>query len=144
MEFLLKNDNIDILLNVIYEEKLLNMFISYNKLNLENMEISENNFLEVDKICEFKYKINQKNSKNLGNNLPIIVNPKEFEDEFYDLLILVPKKDIFEKIIIFKAYMIKIGSNKIWHEILEIRDDFDKNKNFYLDGIKYFLTINNN
>ena len=139
LESLLKNDNNDILFNIIYEEKLLNMFISYNKLNLENMEIPENNFLEVDKICEFKYKINQKNSKNLGNNLPIIINPKEFEDEFYDLLILVPKKDIFEKIIIFKAYMIKIGSNKIWHEILEIRDDFDKNKNFYLDGIKYFF-----
>ena len=35
--------------------------------------------------------------------------------------------------------MIKIGANKIRHEIEEIRRDFVKNEKFYLDGIKYFF-----
>ena len=138
LNFLLKNDNMDYLINGIYEEKLLNTLITYNKLNLENLKTSENNLLEIEKICEFKYKIYKKISKNLDNKLPIIINQTNYRGEFYDLLVLIPKKDI-EGNIIFTAYMIQIGTNKTKAQIEEIKSDFDNNKKEYLDGISIFI-----
>ena len=138
LKFLLTNDNKDYLINGIYEEKLLTTLISYNKLKLENMKTTENNLLEVDKICEFKYKFYKKISKKLENNLFIIINQKNYRGELYDLLVLIPKKDN-KGDIIFTAYMIQIGTNKTGSQINEIKNDFDDNKKNYLLGINTFI-----
>lgn len=138
LEFLLKNDNKDFLINGIYEEKLLNLIISYNKLNLENMKTIENNLLEVDKIYNFKYKINKKTDKKIDNHLPIIIGQKIFTGELYDLLVLIPINDK-EGNILYSAYMIQIGTNKTGTQIREIKNDFDDNKKKYLTGITTFV-----
>ena len=137
IKFLLSNDNADFLINGIYEEKLLTTLISYNKLNLENMNNSENNLLEVTKLSEFKNKKFGKTNKKIDKTLPIIITQEIFLGEFYDLLILVPNKlnDIYN----FTGYMIQIGTNKTKYEIEDIKSDFNQNKKNYISGIKKFV-----
>ena len=138
LQYLLKNDNKDYLINGIYEEKLLSTLISYNKLNIDNMKTSENNLFEVSKICQLKFKIFKKTSKKFDNGLTIIINQENFKGELYDLLILIPKK-VNEGNFIYSAFMIQIGTNKTGSQIMEIKNDFDDNKNNYLEGIKLFI-----
>ena len=140
LDFLLKNDNKDYLINGIYEEKLLTELISYNKLNLSNIGTKENNLLEVIKICELKDKIYKKTSNKIETNSPIIITQEKFTGELYDLLVLVPKKDNEE--ITYIAYMIQIGTNKPENKIVKIKSDFNENKKNYSSGIEKFIDNN--
>lgn len=137
LKFLLSEDNKDFLINGIFEEKLLNTLISYNKLNLKNMNTPENNLLEIKKICEFKYKNIEKTKKNIETHSPIIITQENFRGEFYDLLALIPKKENEEYI--YTAYLIQIGTNKTKSQIDAILDDFKPNEKNYLDGIRKYL-----
>ena len=140
LDYLFKNDNKDYLINSIYEEKLLTELISYNKLNLSNMETKENNLLEVKKICELKDKIYKKTSNKIETKSPIIITQEKFTGELYDLLVLVPTKDNEE--ITYIAYMIQIGTNKPENKIVEIKTDFKENRKKYSSGIKNFIDNN--
>ena len=144
LKFLLSCDNKDFLINGIYEEKLLCTLISYNKLNLKNMDTSEDNLLEVDKISEIKDKKFKKINHKIDKALPIIITQKIFLGEHYDLLILIPntKNDKNEIKYNYTAYMIQIGTNKPKNNIDIIQKDFNDNKKKYISGIKAFIDNN--
>ena len=140
LSFLLENDNKDYIINGIYEEKLLTQIISNNKMKLKNLEISENNLLEVNKICELKDKKYEKTSQKINIDSSIIITQSTFLAPLYDLLILVPEK--YNDKIVHIAYMIQIGTNKPENKIKEIESDFNPNKTKYISGIKKLIDNN--
>ena len=140
INYLLSEENKDFLITGIYDEKLLSTFISYNKLNLKNLETSESNLLEINKISELKNNNVEKTNNKIESGLPIIITQEDFLEELYDLLILIPKKEI--EVILYNAYMIHIDSNNNKQEIDEIKDDFDKDKENYSSGINKFIGNN--
>ena len=140
LQFLLKNDNRDYIINGIYEEKLLIQLISNNKFNLKNFGISENNLIEVNKIYELKDKKYGKTSQKIDIGLPIIITQSNFLGELYDLLVLIPQKDNDKTV--YMAYIIQIDTNKPEEKILEIKDDFNLNKTKYIAGIKKLIDNN--
>ena len=140
LSFLLENDNEDYVINGIYEEKLLTQIISNNKMKLKNLKISENNLLEVNKICELKDKKYEKTSQKIDIGSSIIITQSTILAPLYDLLILVPERDNDK--IVHIAYMIHIGANKSENKIEEIKYDFDPNKTKYISGIKKLIDNN--
>ena len=141
LDFLLKNDNKDRIINGIYEEKLLCTLISYNKLSLNNMNTPEDNLLEVSKICDFKEKQFSKTNNKINIKFPIIITQEIFLSELYDLLILTVNN---KEPNTYFAYMTQIGTNKTKYQIETIKKDFDENKGKYIKGIKKFIDNNIN
>ena len=128
------------IIKAFYEEKLLTVLISYNKLNLSNMSIPENNLLEVKEIYEFQNSTFNKINNIINIGFPIIISQENFLGKLYDLLVLIPKeeKGRYHYII----YMVLIGTNKNKAQIENIRTDFNHNKNKYQKGIKKFVDNN--
>ena len=124
------------IINGIYEEKLLCTLISYNKLSLNNMNTPEDNLLEVSKICDFKEKQFSKTNNKINIKFPIIITQEIFLSELYDLLILTVNN---KEPNTYFAYMTQIGTNKTKYQIETIKKDFDENKGKYIKGIKKFI-----
>ena len=139
--FLLKECNNDQIIKGIFEEKLLTLAISYNKIGLKNLTFCENNKLEIFEITSFK-DINIKNENNkIKNGEPIIINQENFKGPYYDLLILFPIATI--NTYKYISYFIQIGVNKIKTQFEKIINDFEINKNNYIKGINNFIGNNN-
>ena len=136
--FLLSKEKNERILKGIFEEKLLILLISYNKLNLKDFNVFEENFLEIEKIAEFKNSSYNKINNKINENSPIIITQENFRDEHYDLLILIPNK-VKDKN--YKAFLIQIGLNKTKVQIEKVKKDFDDNKNNYIKGIEKFIDI---
>lgn len=149
LNYLLSEDNKDVLVNAIYEEKLLSTLISYNKLDLKNMNTSDNNLLEVNKIFELKEKTIKKTNNIINQTEPIIITQENYRGENYDLLVLIPnkeEKDINEiknenknKKYYYTAYLIQIGTNKPKNKIDSIKSEFNDNRKNYILVIKKFI-----
>ena len=121
----------------IFEEKLLILLLSYNKLDLENLQIREENRLEVFEIYQFKESIYEQTNKAFIKNEPIIINQEYYLGQNYDLLILIPIPSINS----YKAIFIQIGTNKSIDQINTIIKDLKKNKIQYKNGIKNFIGV---
>ena len=121
----------------IFEEKLLILLLSYNKLDLENLQIREENRLEVFEIYQFKQSIYEQTNKPFIKNEPIIINQEYYLGKNYDLVILIPIPSINS----YKAIFIQIGSNKSIDQINTIIKDLKKNKIKYINGIKKFIGV---
>jgi len=136
--FLLKECENDQIIKGIYEEKLLTLAISYNKLGLKNLIFQKNNILEISKIANFKQsEIENNNEDKIINGYPIVINQVNFKGPNYDLLILFPiginnKND-------YISYFIQIGVNKVENQFTKILNDFNLNKNNYISGIENFI-----
>ena len=137
LKVLLKEEDKSQLIKGIYEEKLLTLLISYNKLNLDNIKTSENNLLEVKQIVNFKNNDLSKTTNKIDKGMPIIVTQELFQGAHYDLLVLIPQ--IIEDKIYYTPYMIQIGTNKTKNQIEIIKKDFESNKNNYMNGIKAYI-----
>ena len=137
LSFLLKEINEDQIVRGIYEEKLLTLLISYNKLNLKNWKFYENNLLEIEEIAKLKDYSNKKNKHKIDDKFPIVITQEKFKGQHYDLLILLPneKSDKY----FYIAYMIQIGVNKNKEQINIIEENFKNNKDNYIKGIKNFI-----
>jgi hypothetical protein len=120
----------------IFEEKLLTLFFSYNKLKIENLTFKEENRLEVYEINNLK-KSNSKGANNKFNLLsPVIITQENYLGPNYDLLILIPSINIS-----FSAYFIQIGTDKNKSQINKIHDDLSKNKDNYKIGIENYTGL---
>ena len=122
----------------IYEEKLLTLFLKFNKLNLDNLQFIKENILGVEQIYQF---INLKFERYRGNiqkNKPIIITQANYKGKNYDLLILVPKENSDN----YDAVFIQIGLNKQKNDIIKLENDISNNKSAYKKGIEKYLDIN--
>ena len=140
LKVLLKEINEAQLIKGIYEEKLLTLLISYNKLYLNNMKTSENNLLEIKQIVDFKKNSVPTITNKIEEGKAIIITQELFNGQHYDLLVLISEND--NDIIYYTAYMIQIGTNKIKKQIDTIKDDFEKYKKNYKNGIKTYIGNN--
>ena len=86
--FILKNFYKNRITFGIFEEKFLILLLSYNKLDLENLQIREENRLEVYEIYQFKQSIYEQTDKAFKKNESIIINQEYYLGQNYDLLIL--------------------------------------------------------
>ena len=137
LEYFLKELNYSRITFGIFEEKLLTLFFSYNKLKIENLTFKEENRLEVYEINNLK-KSNSKGANNKFNLLsPVIITQENYLGPNYDLLILKPSINIS-----FTAYFIQIGTDKNEKQILTIMDDLNKNEANYKSGIKKYTGLN--
>ena len=133
--FLLKECNKYQIIKGFFEEKLLTLAISYNKIYLNNLIFCENNILEIYQITDFNdIKIKNTNDK-IKKGDPIVINQKNFKGPHYDLLILFPINNTHNYI----SYFIQIGVNKNKEQIEKIMNDFNLNKNNYIKGINKFF-----
>ena len=122
----------------IYEEKLLTLFLKFNKLNLFNLQFSKENILEVEEIYEF---INSKYDRYNGvfqKNKPILITQANYKGKNYDLLLLIPLEHSDNYFAIF----IQIGLNKKKADIIKLVNDILNNHNKYKKGIEKYLGIN--
>ena len=122
----------------IFEEKLLTLFLSYNKLNLIDLEFTEENKLEVEEIFQFKNNTFDKTNKLIDKDKPIIITQENYLGQNYDLLVLIPIQSLNS----FLAYFIQIGTNKTSTQINIIKTDLNENKSKYKDGIETFTGCN--
>ena len=117
----------------IFEEKILILFLSCNKLNLKDLKFIEDNKLEVEEIFQFKNNAFDKNNK-LNKNKSIIITQENYLGQNYDLLILIPTSSINA----YNAYFIQIGTNKTKTQINTIKTDLNENESKYIEGIETF------
>ena len=122
----------------IFEEKLLTLFLSCNKLNLIDLEFTEENKLEVEEIFQFKNNTFDKTNKLIDKDKPIIITQENYLGQNYDLLVLIPIQSLDS----FLAYFIQIGTNKTSTQINIIKTDLNENKSKYKDGIETFTGCN--
>ena len=135
--FLLKECNKYQIIKGIFEEKLLTLAISYNKLYLNNLIFCENNILEIYQITDFN-DIKIKNTNDIIKiGEPIVINQKNFKGPHYDLLILFPIQ--INNTYNYISYFIQIDVNKNKDQIEKIMNDFNINKNNYIKGINKFF-----
>ena len=137
LQYFLKELNYSRITFGIFEEKLLALFLSFNKLGIQNLNFEENNRLEVKEINQLK------NSKFLcANNKfnvysPVIITQENYFGPNYDLLILIPSINTS-----FEANFIQIGTDKKKVQIETIMDDFYKNEINYKIGIQNYTGLN--
>ena len=120
----------------IFEEKLLTLFISYNKLGIQNLIFSEENRLEIYEIYKLKDNCYKKTNQTLQFDNPIIITQENYMGKNYDLLLLLPSQ--FGYI----AYFIQIDLNKSKDQIDSIKNDITKNESKYIKGIKELIGYN--
>ena len=138
IENLLKSNNKERTKIGIYEEKLLTLFLKFNKLNLNNLKFINNNRLEVEEIYEFINSKYERYSGNIQKNKPIIITQANYKGKNYDLLILNPKENSDN----YDAVFIQYGLNKQKNEIKKLIFDISNNKSRYKKGIEKYLDIN--
>ena len=134
LEYFLQELNYSRITFGIFEEKLLTLFFSYNKLGLENLVFNEENRLEVEEIYEFQSCKFKKTNKKINPDFPIIITQENYLGKNYDLLILMPYS---EKSYI--AYFIQIGTDKTKKQIETINSDLKENKKDYKKGIEKYI-----
>ena len=144
IEFSIQSDNFknilqsfgnDRIIQGIFEEKILILYLSYNKLDLKDLYFKEENRLEVEEIYKFQFNNFDKTNKSFDKNKPIIITQENYLGKNYDLLILIPMNDKSG----YKAYFIQIGTNKTKAQIDLIFQDLNENKNNYKEGIKKYI-----
>ena len=118
----------------IFEEKLLTLFFSYNKLGLQNLIFKEGNRLEVEEIYQFKNSKFEKTNNKIDPLFPIIITQENYLGKNYDLLIL--KQTLNSSYI---AYFIKIGIDITEKHIKTIEKDLIENEKNYKSGIEKFI-----
>jgi hypothetical protein len=133
-KYILKNLDNNRITYGIFEEKLLILFLSCNKLNLIDLEFTEENKLEVEEIFQFKNNTFDKTNKLINKNESIIITQENYLGQNYDLLILIPIKSLNS----YKAYFIQIGTNKKRTQICKIKADLNENESKYKEGIQTF------
>ena len=133
--YILKNFSKNRITFGIFEEKILTLLLSYNKLELKDLNFEEENKLEVYEIIQFKLSSYDKTDKIYDKKKPIIITQENYLGENYDLLILIPMPYTNG----YKAYFTQIGTNKTKIQINTIQDDLNENKKQYKDGLKKFI-----
>ena len=127
-------DNISIIKGI-FEEKILTLYFSFNKLDLKDLIFTEENRLEVNEIYQFQYNKFDKTNKSFDKSKPIIITQENYLGKNYDLLILIPIHDKNA----YKAYFIQIGTNKTKSQIDFIFKDLNENQKSYKKGIKKYI-----
>ena len=136
LDYFIKELNYSRITHVIFEEKLLTLFFSFNKLGIQNLCFKEENRLEIKEINQLK------ESKFLGTNnkldlfSPVIITQENYLGPNYDLLILIPSINMS-----FSAYFIQIGTDKNESQINKINDDLSKNEDNYKIGIENYTGL---
>ena len=133
--YILNDNNKNRVLQGIFEEKLLTLLISYNKVGLEDLYFKEENILEVYELYDFQYSYYTKTKKKFIKNKPIIIIQENYFGQNYDLIILIP--DLYSESYI--AYFIQIGLNKTKTQIEVINKDLTEKESKYKNGIKKFI-----
>ena len=118
----------------IFEEKLLTLFLSYNKIELNDLNFEDSNRLEVEEIYEFNSSSYEKTEKTINKNKSIIICQNNYLGKFYDLLILVPTI-----LLSLNAYFIQMGTNKNKKQIDTIKNDIEVNEKNYKNGLEKFI-----
>ena len=104
IEYLIQENNYKYILNNldnnritygIFEEKLLTLLLSCNKMNLIDLEFKEENKLEVEEIFQFKNNAFDKTDSRIDKNESIIITQENYLGQNYDLYNFYPNK-IFE------------------------------------------------
>ena len=138
IENLLKSNNKERTQIGIYEEKLLTLFLKYNKLNLINLQFTKDNILEVEEIYEFINSKYERFNESIQKGEPIIITQTNYKGKNYDLLVLIPKENSDN----YDAVFIQIGLNKQKNDIIELMNDISNNDSKYKKGIEKYLDIN--
>ena len=136
--YILKNLDNNRISYGIFEEKLLILLLSCNKLNLIDLKFKEENKLEVAEIFQFKNNAFDKTDSLIDKNESIIITQENYLGQNYDLLILIPIKSLNS----YKAYLIQIGTNKRKAQITTIKADLNENKSKYIEGFQAFTDCN--
>ena len=126
----------DRIIQGIFEEKLLTLFISYNKLGLQNLIFCDENRIEIFEINKLKDNCYKKTTQALKFGKPIIITQENFMGKNYDLLLLLPSQ--FDYI----AYFIQIGLNKNKSQIELIKNELTINESKFISGIKELIGYN--
>ena len=136
LDYFLKELNYSSITFGIFEEKLLTLFFSFNKLEILNLHFEEENRVEVKDINDLKESkfLSTNNKFNLFS--PVIITQENYLGTNYDLLILIPS--INES---FEAYFIQIGTNKNNSQINKIMDDLYNNEINYKNGIQNYTGL---
>jgi hypothetical protein len=137
-KYILKNLDNNRITYCIFEEKLLILLLSCNKMNLIDLEFKEENKLEVEEIFQFKNNAFDKTDSPIDKNESIIITQENYLGQNYDLLILIPIKSLNS----YKAYLIQIGTNKTKAQITTIKADLNENKSKYIEGLQTFTDCN--
>ena len=138
IENLLKLNNKESTQIGIYEEKLLTLFLKYNKLFLNNLFFVKDNQLEVEEIYEFINSKYDRYNKAIHKDKPIIITQTNYKGKNYDLLILIPIENTNN----YDGVFIQIGLNKKKDEIIKLVKDISGNSFNYIKGIRKYLDIN--
>ena len=136
LDYFLKELNYSSITFGIFEEKLLTLFFSFNKLEILNLHFEEENRVEVKDTNDLKESkfLSTNNKFNLFS--PVIITQENYLGTNYDLLILIPS--INES---FEAYFIQIGTNKNKSQINKIMDDLYNNEINYKNGIQNYTGL---
>ena len=136
LQYFIKKLKYSRITDCIFEEKLLTLFFSFNKLGIQNLHFKEENRLEVKEINKLK------ETKFLCNNIkldllsPVIITQENFLGPNYDLLILIPSINTS-----FLAYFMHIGTNINKSQIEDINEDLSKNEGNYKNGIENYTGL---
>ena len=134
-KYLLNDSNRDAITYGIFEEKLLILIFSYNKLKLIDLFFYEENKFEIEEINKFKDSFFEKTEQNYKKRKPILITQKNFLGKNYDLLILIPTLNENT----YKAYLIQIGKNKTKAYIEKIINELEGDNNSIKKGIEKFI-----
>ena len=122
--------------HAIFEEKLLTIFFSFNKLGIQNLCFKEENRLEIKEINQLKESKFLRTNNKLDLFSPVIITQENYLGPYYDLLILIPYINMS-----FSAYFIQIGTDKNKNQINKINDDLSKNEDNYKIGIENYTGL---
>ena len=137
-KYLLNESNKDAITYGIFEEKLLILIISYNKLGLNDLIFCDENKFEIEEINKFRDSCFKKTKQKYIKMKPILITQMNFLGQNYDLLILIPNST--ENYYI--AYLIQIGKNKTRAYIEKIINELKKDEQAIIGGIEKFIDCN--
>ena len=136
LDYFIKELNYSRITHVIFEEKLLTLFFSFNKLGIQNLCFKEENRLEIKEINQLKESKFLRTNNKLDLFSPVIITQENYLGPYYDLLILIPYINMS-----FSAYFIQIGTDKNKNQINKINDDLSKNEDNYKIGIENYTGL---
>ena len=136
LDYFIKELNYSRITYGIFEEKLLTLFFSFNKLGIQNLHFKEENRLEVKEINQLKESKFIRTNNKLDLFSPVIITQENYLGPNYDLLILIPSINTS-----FSAYFIQIGTDKNKIQIDNINDDLSSNEDNYKIGIEKYTGL---